>query len=111
MSAILGVFCDADGGRVPSETIGRRMLEAMRARGDERTAIWTRDGALVAAARHGWECDVDLGGEALVRLIVEETHTCYLGERGELHDWGHGCGRCPACELRARGFAQYREQA
>lgn len=58
-----------------------------------------------------WRLAESLGGAALVQLIVEETHTCYLGERGELHPWGHGCGRCPACELRARGFAQYREQA
>jgi len=58
-----------------------------------------------------WGLAESLGGAALVKLIVEETHTCYLGERGELHDWGHGCGHCPACELRARGFAQYREQA
>ncbi|MGQ3052912.1 MAG: 7-cyano-7-deazaguanine synthase QueC [Roseateles sp.] len=58
-----------------------------------------------------WRLAERLGGAALVKLIVEDTHTCYLGERGELHPWGHGCGRCPACELRARGFAQYREQA
>jgi 7-cyano-7-deazaguanine synthase len=55
-----------------------------------------------------WRLAESLGGEALVKLIVEETHTCYLGERGELHDWGHGCGRCPACELRAAGFARYK---
>jgi len=58
-----------------------------------------------------WRLAEQLGGDALVKLIVEDTHTCYLGERGELHDWGHGCGHCPACELRARGFAQYREKA
>jgi 7-cyano-7-deazaguanine synthase len=58
-----------------------------------------------------WRLAESLGGEALVKLIVEETHTCYLGERGELHAWGHGCGRCPACELRARGYAAYREAA
>jgi len=58
-----------------------------------------------------WRLAEQLGGDALVKLIVEDTHTCYLGERGELHDWGHGCGHCPACALRAKGFAQYREQA
>ena len=58
-----------------------------------------------------WRLAESLGGEALVKLIVEDTHTCYLGERGELHDWGHGCGHCPACALRARGFAAYREAA
>jgi 7-cyano-7-deazaguanine synthase len=48
-----------------------------------------------------------LGGEALVQLIVSDSHTCYLGERGRLHAWGHGCGTCPACELRARGWDQW----
>jgi len=55
-----------------------------------------------------WRLAEQLGGEALVDLIQRETHTCYLGERGELHDWGHGCGHCPACQLRADGFARYR---
>ena len=51
-----------------------------------------------------WSLAKGLGGEALVRLIVEESHTCYLGERDALHPWGYGCGTCPACELRARGW-------
>jgi 7-cyano-7-deazaguanine synthase len=55
-----------------------------------------------------WRLAESLGGAALVTLIRERTHTCYLGERGELHDWGYGCGACPACELRAKGYAQYR---
>ena len=58
-----------------------------------------------------WRLAEQLGGEALVKLIVDETHTCYLGERGELNAWGHGCGQCPACALRARGYAQYRADA
>jgi 7-cyano-7-deazaguanine synthase len=57
-----------------------------------------------------WRLAEALGGAELVKLIVEETHTCYLGERGELHAWGHGCGHCPACALRARGFEQYEQQ-
>jgi 7-cyano-7-deazaguanine synthase len=44
------------------------------------------------------------GGQALVDLIVEHTHTCYLGDREHRHVWGYGCGSCPACELRARGW-------
>ena len=47
------------------------------------------------------------GGQALVDLVVEHTHTCYLGERGQRHPWGHGCGHCPACELRAKGHAEW----
>ena len=54
-----------------------------------------------------WSMARDLGGAALVELIRADTHTCYLGERGVLHDWGHGCGVCPACTLRARGYAEF----
>jgi 7-cyano-7-deazaguanine synthase len=51
-----------------------------------------------------------LGGDRLVDLIVEKTHTCYRGERGERRDWGYGCGVCPACQLRAAGFGRYRDK-
>ncbi len=54
-----------------------------------------------------WQLAQDLGGSALVELIRTGTHTCYLGERGTLHDWGYGCGQCPACELRANGYAGF----
>jgi len=54
-----------------------------------------------------WRLAHDLGGQALVDLIRTDTHTCYLGERGDLHDWGYGCGKCPACDLRARGYRQF----
>lgn len=54
-----------------------------------------------------WHLAHELGGQALIDLIRADTHTCYLGERGALHDWGYGCGTCPACELRARGYRQY----
>ena len=55
-----------------------------------------------------WRLAETLGGDRLVTLIRDQTHTCYLGERGQLHDWGYGCGTCPACDLRAKGYAQYR---
>ncbi|KQP35653.1 7-cyano-7-deazaguanine synthase QueC [Pseudorhodoferax sp. Leaf274] len=55
-----------------------------------------------------WRMAGRLGGKALVDLVVEHTHTCYLGERGARHDWGYGCGGCPACVLRARGWQNYR---
>jgi 7-cyano-7-deazaguanine synthase len=58
-----------------------------------------------------WTLAEQLGGVALVDLIRSATHTCYLGERGALHDWGYGCGTCPACALRARGYRQYAEGA
>jgi 7-cyano-7-deazaguanine synthase len=58
--------------------------------------------------RQTWALAEAIGGQALVDLIVEDSHTCYLGERGQRHDWGHGCGTCPACALRARGWREYR---
>jgi 7-cyano-7-deazaguanine synthase len=54
-----------------------------------------------------WRLAEKLGGKALVDVTVEETHTCYQGARGALHPWGHGCGTCPACVLRAKGWAGY----
>jgi 7-cyano-7-deazaguanine synthase len=55
-----------------------------------------------------WRLAHELGGDALVALIVEQSHTCYLGERGRRFDWGHGCGECPACRLRAAGWEKFR---
>ena len=54
-----------------------------------------------------WRLADSLGGRKLVDLIVEHTHTCYLGDREHRHAWGYGCGSCPACELRARGYAGF----
>jgi len=52
-----------------------------------------------------------LGGKALIELVIAETHTCYLGDRQHRHDWGFGCGACPACRLRAEGFAKWKAAA
>ena len=54
-----------------------------------------------------WVLAERLGGRELVELIRTRSHTCYLGERGDLHAWGYGCGSCPACELRAKGWEAY----
>ena len=55
-----------------------------------------------------WRLAESLGGVGLVDLIRDETHTCYLGDRSRRHDWGYGCGTCPACALRAKGYREYR---
>ena len=55
-----------------------------------------------------WMMAERLGGEKLVEIIRRDSHSCYLGERAGEHDWGFGCGACPACELRARGWHAYR---
>lgn len=57
-----------------------------------------------------WQMAEDLGGKKLVDLIVEETVTCYEGDREHHHDWGYGCGECPACKLRKHGYEVYRGQ-
>ena len=55
-----------------------------------------------------WAFTEQLGGAALTELVVEHTHTCYLGDRSQRHAWGHGCGLCPACVLRAQGWQTWR---
>ena len=55
-----------------------------------------------------WQMAQDLGGQPLVDIIVKDTHTCYQGTRDTLHDWGYGCGSCPTCDLRAKGWKKYK---
>jgi 7-cyano-7-deazaguanine synthase len=53
---------------------------------------------------------VEIGGEAFLDLLIEDSHSCYLGDRSKRHDWGYGCGTCPACQLRSQGFAKFKSQ-
>ncbi len=71
----------------------------------DKAATWALAESLGAAS------GVPGGGPALVELIIEHTHTCYLGDREHRHAWGYGCGTCPACLLRARGYEAYRDNA
>lgn len=57
-----------------------------------------------------WELAEELGGQRLVDIVIEDTHTCYLGERTQRHEWGYGCGECPACELRAKGYDRWKSK-
>ncbi len=54
-----------------------------------------------------WQMAADLGGETLIELMRDHTHTCYLGDRSQRHDWGYGCGTCPACALRSAGYERF----
>jgi len=65
--------------------------------------MWTDKAGTFALAE-------ELGGEAFLELVVEDTHSCYLGDRTHRHDWGYGCGSCPACQLRARGFQEFMQR-
>ncbi|MDG0857424.1 7-cyano-7-deazaguanine synthase [Roseateles puraquae] len=54
-----------------------------------------------------WHLSHTLGGPGLLELVRRETHTCYLGDHTTWHEWGYGCGTCPACELRSKGYDAY----
>jgi len=100
MTAILGVFSSGGDKRTPSETVGRRMLEAMRARGIEVSEIRSFDGAMVAASRHVWECAPDLAGDTLVLewdgLVVAADASLYY--RADLRSALGRCGVMPQGE-------------
>ena len=75
----------------------------------ETPLMWIDKAATWALAHElGEKSGVANGGQALVNLIIEHTHTCYLGDREHRHPWGYGCGTCPACELRARGYERFK---
>mgnify|MGYP003575271198 CR=1 FL=1 len=61
--------------------------------------------------RQTWEMAQKLGGTALLEIVREKSHTCYVGDRSTLHEWGYGCGHCPACELRQNGYDGFKKTA
>jgi 7-cyano-7-deazaguanine synthase len=104
---VVGGMCETDYSGYPDcrdDTI-KALQVALNLGMDRRFVLHTplmwRDKAQTWALAH------ELGGNALVDLIREQSHTCYLGERGARHDWGYGCGECPACQLRAKGWQQF----
>lgn len=109
LTALVGGMCETDFSGYPDcrdDTL-KALQVALNLGMDARFRLetplmWLDKGQTWALAR-------ELGGEPLVELIRTDTHTCYLGERGVLHDWGHGCGSCPACMLRANGYRSYLE--
>ena len=106
---IVGGMCETDYSGYPDcrdDTI-KAMQLALSLGMDRRFVLHTPLMWIDKAAT--WDLARRLGGAPLVELIVEKTHTCYLGDRGERHDWGYGCGTCPACELRAAGWRRWRE--
>jgi 7-cyano-7-deazaguanine synthase len=107
ISTLVGGMCETDFSGYPdcrNATI-QALAGAISLGLDTQVAIET---PLMFVDKAGtWELASKLGGEWLVDLIVEDTHTCYLGDRTHRHAWGYGCGTCPACELRAKGWAQW----
>jgi 7-cyano-7-deazaguanine synthase len=107
ISVLVGGMCETDYSGYPdcrNDTI-QTQAETLRLGLDKPMQIET---PLMYIDKAGtWEMAEQLGGQALVELIVEETHTCYLGDRSHHHAWGYGCGTCPACELRASGWDRW----
>lgn len=111
IEVLVGGMCETDYSGYPD--CRRATLDAMQAAlrlGMERPFVIETPLMRLTKAQT-WELAHDLGGRALIELMVEESHTCYLGERGVRHAWGYGCGECPACELRAKGWAEWRAGA
>ncbi|HZN47573.1 MAG TPA: 7-cyano-7-deazaguanine synthase QueC [Ramlibacter sp.] len=111
LSVLVGGMCETDYSGYPDcrDRTMKAMQQALTLGTDRAFVIETPLMWLHKAAT--WELAQQLGGDALVRIIREDTHTCYLGERGRLHAWGHGCGTCPACALRAQGHAAWQQAA
>jgi 7-cyano-7-deazaguanine synthase len=108
LSGLVGGMCETDFSGYPDcrrDTIDA-MAKAMTLGLDRPTPIQTP--LMHLDKSQTWELAFELGGEALVDIIIQETHTCYLGDRSQRHEWGYGCGTCPACELRAKGYAKWR---
>ena len=107
MTALVGGMCETDFSGYPdcrNETL--RALESAINLGMAST-LRIETPLMWLDKAQSWKLAEELGGQALVELIRADTHTCYLGERGTLHAWGHGCANCPACALRARGYQEY----
>ncbi len=107
---LVGGMCETDYSGYPDcrEATMRATEQALSLGLDRPVEILTPLMHLDKAAT--WRLAEELGGQALVELIVEESHTCYLGERSRRFAWGYGCGKCPACRLRAAGWERYRAQ-
>jgi 7-cyano-7-deazaguanine synthase len=104
MRTLVGGMCETDYSGYPdcrNETI-EALAKAISLGTD---TVFTLETPLMWIDKAGtWALAEELGGAALVDLIVEESHTCYLGIRSRRHAWGYGCGHCPACHLRAKGW-------
>ncbi|MDI6625112.1 MAG: 7-cyano-7-deazaguanine synthase QueC [Brevundimonas sp.] len=111
LEVLVGGMCETDFSGYPDcrrDTIDA-MARALSLGLDKPVVIETPLMALTKADT--WALAHDLGGQPLVELIVEASHTCYRGDREHRHAWGYGCGDCPACELRATGYEEWAARA
>ena len=107
VSALVGGMCETDYSGYPD--CRRATLDAMQSALtlglDAPLSIETP--LMQLSKAETWGFAHELGGDALVEIIREHTHTCYQGDRTHKHAWGYGCGACPACALRAKGWAEW----
>ena len=105
---LIGGMCETDFSGYPDcrddtmKAMQRALALGMARKVTIHTPLMWIDKAATFALGH------EIGGDAFIDLLVEDTHTCYLGDRTRRHDWGYGCGKCPACKLRADGFAKWK---
>jgi 7-cyano-7-deazaguanine synthase len=107
LKTLVGGMCETDYSGYPDcrdDTL--KALQVAINLGTERRFV-IRTPLMWLSKAQTWRLAQALGGDALVELIRLHTHTCYLGDRSRLHDWGYGCGDCPACRLRERGHAEF----
>jgi 7-cyano-7-deazaguanine synthase len=108
LSRLVGGMCETDYSGYPDcrratlDAMGQAMSMGL----DRETPVDTP--LMYLDKAQTWALADELGGVPLVDLIIEETHTCYLGDRTHRHEWGYGCGECPACDLRAKGWEKWR---
>ncbi len=110
ITTLIGGMCETDYSGYPDcrrATIDA-MAQALSLGMDQRFDILTPLMNLDKCAT--WKLAHDLGGEKLLEIIIEDTHTCYSGERMQRHAWGYGCGECPACKLRAKGWMEWQKK-
>lgn len=107
MRILVGGMCETDFSGYPDcrDNTIKAVQVALSLGMDQRLVIETPLMWIDKAA--SWTMARELGGDELIRLIQDETHTCYLGQRQVRHEWGYGCGTCPACELRRDGYLRF----
>ena len=107
LGSLIGGMCETDFSGYPD--CRRATLDALETAlnlGMERQFVILTP-LMAATKAMTWGMAQGLGGEALVDIVIEHSHTCYLGDHDTRHDWGRGCGTCPACELRGRGWNEW----
>lgn len=107
LNILVGGMCESDYSGYPDcrrETLNA--LEISMNKGME-SAIKIDTPLMDLTKAESWVLADKLGGKDLIEIIIEQSHSCYIGSRDQRHEWGYGCGTCPACMLRQKGFEEW----